>query len=210
VHTVSKNASDVQCRSRPRPPLRTAIGDHRYRDLLSRARGNRGACAFRAIYLTQALVLWLAMMPVQAGVFQPEPPGAVTFAGAALWLCGFGFESIGDWQLARFQGRSGPPGHDHGPRPVAVHPSPQLLRRRVHVVGRFLISLGGWASFATVFAPLVMTYVLVRGTGQRLTDQRMAQRPGYAGYAQRTSGFVPLPPRRAARHRDIRHTSRGR
>ena len=42
-----------------------------------------------------------------------------------------------------------------------------------------------------------MTYVLVRGTGQKLTDQRMADRPGYAEYMRRTSGFFPLPSRRA-------------
>jgi steroid 5-alpha reductase family enzyme len=48
-----------------------------------------------------------------------------------------------------------------------------------------------------VFAPLMMTYILTRGTGQRLTDRRMAAtRPQYAQYAARTSGFIPLPPRR--------------
>ena len=44
-----------------------------------------------------------------------------------------------------------------------------------------------------------MTFILTRGTGQRLTDQRMAAtRPQYADYAARTSGFIPLPPRRHA------------
>jgi steroid 5-alpha reductase family enzyme len=47
---------------------------------------------------------------------------------------------------------------------------------------------------------LLMTYILTRGTGQRLTDRRMAgSRPGYAAYAARTSGFIPLPPRRFPR-----------
>jgi steroid 5-alpha reductase family enzyme len=42
-----------------------------------------------------------------------------------------------------------------------------------------------------------MTYILTRGTGQRLTDRRMAaSRPQYADYIARTSGFIPLPPRR--------------
>jgi steroid 5-alpha reductase family enzyme len=46
-----------------------------------------------------------------------------------------------------------------------------------------------------VISPVLMTYVLVRGTGARLTGQRMADRPGYAEYMARTSGFLPLPPR---------------
>jgi steroid 5-alpha reductase family enzyme len=45
-----------------------------------------------------------------------------------------------------------------------------------------------------------MTYILTRGTGQRLTDRRMAAtRPKYADYEARTSGFFPLPPRRPGR-----------
>jgi steroid 5-alpha reductase family enzyme len=43
-----------------------------------------------------------------------------------------------------------------------------------------------------------MTYLLVWGSGKRLTEKRMMQnRPGYAEYAARTSGFIPLPPRAA-------------
>ena len=30
---------------------------------------------------------------------------------------------------------------------------------------------------------------------QRLLERSMAQRPGYADYARRTSGFLPVPPR---------------
>lgn len=170
--------------------------DPRYRDLLSKARGNRDAYAFRAIYLTQALILWLAMMPVQVGMFQPEPAGAVTFLGAALWLLGFGFESIGDGQLARFKADPAHKGMimDRGLWRYTRHPN--YFGDACMWWGLFLMSVGGWASLATVAAPLIMTYVLVRGTGQRLTDQRMSQRPGYAEYMERTSGFVPRPPRR--------------
>jgi steroid 5-alpha reductase family enzyme len=46
-------------------------------------------------------------------------------------------------------------------------------------------------------SPLLMTFILTRGTGQRMTDRRMAaSRPGFAAYAARTSGFIPLRPRR--------------
>jgi steroid 5-alpha reductase family enzyme len=62
--------------------------------------------------------------------------------------------------------------------------------------GLFLISLGSQAQLPLVFAPLLMTYILTRGTGQRLTDRRMvASRPQYADYIARTSGSFRLPPR---------------
>ncbi len=62
--------------------------------------------------------------------------------------------------------------------------------------GLFLISLGSVIGLVFVFAPLLMTYILTRGTGARMTDRRMtAARPAYADYAARTSGFFPLPPK---------------
>ena len=77
--------------------------DPRYRDLLAKAKGNRNAYALRTIYLLQALILWLATFPVQAGMSERSPAGPLTIIGAALWLTGFVFESAGDWQLARFK-----------------------------------------------------------------------------------------------------------
>jgi steroid 5-alpha reductase family enzyme len=48
-----------------------------------------------------------------------------------------------------------------------------------------------------VLSPVVMTWLLANGTGKPLLEKRMAStRPGYADYVRRTSGFVPLPPRR--------------
>ncbi|MFI0817147.1 hypothetical protein ACH4TX_11650 [Streptomyces sp. NPDC021098] len=43
---------------------------------------------------------------------------------------------------------------------------------------------------------LVMSYLL---SGQRLPENHLADRPGYAEYTARASGFFPLPPRRDAR-----------
>jgi steroid 5-alpha reductase family enzyme len=63
--------------------------------------------------------------------------------------------------------------------------------------GLFLISYGSPVQLLTLVSPLLVTFILTRGTGQRMTDQRMSRtRPGYAAYAARTSGFIPLPPRR--------------
>jgi steroid 5-alpha reductase family enzyme len=183
-------AAYVTCRNHGKPE------DPRYRDLLSKAKGNRNLYALRSVYLLQALILWLACLPVQAGMLERALAGPVTVIGAVVWLAGFVFESVGDWQLARFKADPGSQGliMDRGLWRYTRHPN--YFGDFCMWWGVFLISFGSWAELPFAVAPLLMTYILTRGTGQRLTDQRMAAtRPQYAAYAARTSGFFPLPPR---------------
>ncbi|WP_411136849.1 DUF1295 domain-containing protein [Streptomyces sp. C10] len=63
--------------------------------------------------------------------------------------------------------------------------------------GLFLLACGTAQSAAlAVVSPLVMSLLLTYGSGKRLLENHLADRPGYAAYRARTSGFVPLPPRR--------------
>jgi steroid 5-alpha reductase family enzyme len=65
------------------------------------------------------------------------------------------------------------------------------------VVGFWLIAAAtGWGAL-TVFSPLLMTFLLVRVSGVAMLEKTMAEtKPGYHDYMERTSAFVPLPPRR--------------
>jgi len=176
--------------------LRGAGEDPRYRDLLSRAPRGRNSYALRVAYLPQGLVLLAATAPVAAGMAQPSPASAVTAAGAAVWLLGFGFEATGDWQLARFRANPANRGHlmDRGLWRYTRHPN--YFGDAAMWWGLFLISYATPIQLVLVVSPLLMTFVLTRGTGQRLTDARMAQsHPDYAEYAARTSAFIPRRPR---------------
>jgi steroid 5-alpha reductase family enzyme len=77
--------------------------DPRYEALLRRAPGNRDAYAIRKIYLVQGPVLWFVSLPVQVAMLEKGPLGVLAWVGAALWLVGFAFETVGDWQLSRFR-----------------------------------------------------------------------------------------------------------
>src|SRR6202023_579325 len=85
-------------------------------------------------------------------------------------LGGFVFESVGDWQLARFKAD---PAHqglimDRGLWRYTRHPN--YFGDFCMWWGLFLIALGSWAEVPAIIAPLLMTFILTRGTGQRLTD----------------------------------------
>ena len=174
--------------------------DPRYGELLNRAPGNRNWYALRMVYLPQLLILWVACLPLTAGMTAQSPAGRLTVVGGVVWLTGFVFEVVGDWQLARFRADPASKGQlmDRGLWRYTRHPN--YFGDACMWWGLCAMSYGSSIQLVTVVSPLLMTYILTRGTGQRLTDRRMAgSRPGYAAYAARTSGFIPLPPRRVPR-----------
>ncbi|MGD0699711.1 MAG: DUF1295 domain-containing protein [Trebonia sp.] len=171
--------------------------DPRYGELLKKAPGNRNLYALRMVYLPQLLILWVACLPLTAGMTAAAPAGPLTVIGGVVWLAGFVFEVVGDWQLAQFRGDPANKGQlmDRGLWRYTRHPN--YFGDACMWWGLFAISYGSPIQLVTVVSPLMMTWILTRGTGQRMTDRRMAgSRPGYAAYAARTSGFIPLPPRR--------------
>jgi steroid 5-alpha reductase family enzyme len=171
--------------------------DPRYRDMLAQASGDKNLYALRMIYLLQALILWLATLPVQLGMSEDAPPGPLAVIGAVLFAVGFVFETVGDWQLARFKADPAHRGQvmDQGLWRYTRHPN--YFGDFCMWWGLFGISVGSWTGVATIVGPLLMSFILTRGTGARMTDRRMTKsRPQYADYVARTSGFIPLPRRR--------------
>lgn len=178
--------------------------DPRYARMLARAPGNPHLYALRMVYLLQGALVWLVSLPVQAAQYLPGPmPGhqwAVAAIGVVAWLTGFFFETVGDAQLARFKAdstlrdRNGHRIMDRGLWRYTRHPN--YFGDFLVWWGLFLLACGDWTvAVTTLVSPLVMSLLLTRGSGKRLLERQLADRPGYAAYAARTSGFFPMPPR---------------
>ncbi|MFM9373573.1 DUF1295 domain-containing protein [Streptomyces sp. Da 82-17] len=170
--------------------------DPRYARLLAKAPGDPNLYALRMVYLLQGALVWLVSLPVQAAHYVPDPMGWVAWVGVALWAVGLFFEAVGDAQLARFKADPANRGQimDRGLWRYTRHPN--YFGDFCVWWGLFLLAAGSIpVAVAVVVAPLVMSLLLTRGSGQRLLEQHMSSRPGYAGYVARTSGFFPRPPR---------------
>jgi steroid 5-alpha reductase family enzyme len=55
------------------------------------------------IFVLQGVLMWVVSLPVQLAAVPDRGLGWLAAAGGAAWAIGFAFESIGDWQLARFR-----------------------------------------------------------------------------------------------------------
>lgn len=173
--------------------------DPRYAALL---RGATIGQVVRKVFVLQAFIGWFVSIPLQLSAVTgptPEPLTAVTVVGLAVWLVGFAFEAVGDWQLRAFKAD---PAHrgvvlDRGLWAWTRHPN--YFGDAAVWWGIWLITLNGWWALATIGSPALMTYFLRSVSGARLTEKLMAGRPGFDEYRRRTAFFFPRPPRSAPR-----------
>jgi len=130
--------------------------------------------------------------------------GALAILGALLWLIGFLFETIGDWQLARFikknKSYDGPieekPVLDTGLWKYTRHPN--YFGNACMWWGIWLVACEAPWGWATIIAPIIMTLLLTKVSGRDLLERDMKRRKTYQAYIQRTSGFIPMPPKSKA------------
>ncbi|HEY2202936.1 MAG TPA: DUF1295 domain-containing protein [Pseudonocardia sp.] len=177
--------------------------DARYRTLLAKAPGNPHLYALRTVYLAQGALLWLVSLPVQVAQYGGGDTllggsEVTTWLGVAFWLLGFTFETVGDAQLARFTADPANRGQvmDRGLWRYTRHPN--YFGDACVWWGLTLLALHQPLGLVGLLSAAVMTFLLTRGSGARLLESTIGERrPGYAEYVRRTSGFVPLPPRRA-------------
>lgn len=178
--------------------LRGAGEDPRYAELLEDVPPERRfAVAVRKVFLTQGVVAWFVGLPLMVAGTTDEPLGLVAALGALVWLVGILFEAIGDAQLKSFKADPANKGTvmDRGLWAWTRHPN--YFGDACVWWGLWLIAAGAWPGVLTVLSPVAMTYLLAVGTGARLLERSMSQRPGYREYMERTSMFFPLPPKRS-------------
>jgi steroid 5-alpha reductase family enzyme len=173
--------------------------DARYAAMVAKAGDSPGRYLLTRVYLVQAALMWVISLPVQAAQYAGGQPGVVGWIGVAVWLVGIGFEGIGDAQLSRFKADPANRGIvlDRGLWRYTRHPN--YFGDACVWWGLYLLACHSWAGTATIFAPLVMTALLTKGSGKPILERAMLSRgPAYADYVRRTSGFFPLPPKRPA------------
>lgn len=149
------------------------------------------------VFVLQGATILLVAAPLIAGQTTTTRWPWAAAVGIALWLLGVVFESVGDAQLAAY--RRDPD------RPPVLATGLWAWTRHPNYFGDACVWWGVWLAgalaagpvpaLATVWAPVLMTWLLTVVSGARLTERRMQGRPGWDAYAARTPMFVPRPPR---------------
>ena len=174
------------------------IEDGRYQQLRRDWAGNLNAKMFQ-FFQFQALVLAALSVPFLLAARNPAPAlHPLELAAAGLWIVALLSETLADAQLAAFKRHPANRGRvcDAGLWRWSRHPN-YFCEWLVWVAFALyaLASPWGWVA---LYAPALMLFFLLKVTGIKYTEDQLLRSKGeaYRTYQQRTSAFVPWPPRR--------------
>ncbi|MBL7650381.1 MAG: DUF1295 domain-containing protein, partial [Candidatus Hydrogenedentes bacterium] len=141
--------------------------------------------SFFQVFLLQGGLAFVISAPLQLSASAPatDVMTPVDWIGLALFVVGFAFEAIGDAPLLAFQRNPAMRGRvlDTGLWRYTRHPN--YFGECVLGWGLWICALDQPLGWATVFAPLLMTFLLLKVSGVAMLDAHLSSsKPGYRDY----------------------------
>jgi len=146
--------------------------------------------SFIQVYLFQGILMFVISGPIIAVNSQPRPLRWFDFFAIVLWLFGFLFELISDYQLNQFMKKSSDL-MKTGLWKYSRHPN--YFGEVVQWWAIWIISLPYGLIF--VSGPLLITLLILKVSGIPLLEQKLQENPEYQEYQKKTSSFLPWFPK---------------
>jgi len=168
--------------------------DYRYRRWREEAGESWWWKSYFKVFLLQGVLMWIISAPLLAAQLSPRPARftLLDIAGTAVWGIGFFFEAIGDYQLSQFKSDPENEGKllTSGLWRYTRHPN--YFGDATQWWGFYLLAANTWTGVATIFSPLLMTYLLIKVSGVAMLEKDLKdKKPGYEEYTQTTNAFFP-------------------
>ncbi len=173
--------------------------DHRYETI---RKNNEPGFVVKSLYIVfglQGVLAWIIaapLLPAIAGSAAGAALGPLEVVALAMWIVGFTFEALGDYQLQRFRA-------DPANKGKVLDTGLWRYTRHPNYFGEFCIWWSFWlfavaaGAWWTIFSPLLISFLLLRVSGVAMLEKTIStRRPEYAAYLESTNAFFPGPPRR--------------
>jgi steroid 5-alpha reductase family enzyme len=170
--------------------------DVRYRQWRERWGKSFIVRSYLQVFMLQGFILLLNISPVLViNTYDSGNLGFLDLLGVILWVMGFFFESLSDWQLDQFTKDPSSRGKimDRGLWRYSRHPN--YFGEVTMWWGLYVLALSvpwGWIS---IIGPLTITATILFVSGVPMTEKLMESNPAFAVYKKRTSVFIPWFPK---------------
>ncbi|HMQ62089.1 MAG TPA: DUF1295 domain-containing protein [Flavilitoribacter sp.] len=169
--------------------------DFRYRKWREEWGRNWIRRSYLQVFLLQGFFMLVISAPIQVASHDHlAQPGFFASLGTAVWIIGFFFQAVGDYQLARFI-------KTRKNREAVLRTGLWRYSRHPNYFGEILMWWGlflivlplpyGWVA---AVSPLAITWLLAFVSGVPMLEKRYENNPAYQAYKKRTNALFPWKP----------------
>ena len=149
------------------------------------------------VFLLQGAFMWVIALPIWI-----RPGGGIGYwvqwLGVLIWVLGFLWETVADFQLARFKAKPSNSGRimRFGLWRFSRHPN--YFGEIVLWWGIFLIALPWYNGYLCLLSPVIVTWLLTRVSGVPMLEGKYRDNPEYEAYVRTTPALIPFLKKRSA------------
>ena len=152
--------------------------------------------SYLQVYLLQGFFMWIISLPIiVVSMAQNQAISPFALAGSIIWLIGFAFESIGDYQLMLFikhkQNKSDI--MQTGLWKYTRHPN--YFGEVLVWWGIFIMVLPLEYGIWTIISPITISFLLLYVSGIPMLEAKYKDHQAFQDYKKRTSAFFPMLPK---------------
>jgi steroid 5-alpha reductase family enzyme len=168
--------------------------DYRYQNFRKSWGKHQYLGAFFQVFMLQGIFMCIILMPIYA-VYYYKPtegfPTVLQMVGFSIFVFGFLFEAIGDYQLLKFSQKPENKGHiiQTGLWKYTRHPN--YFGEATLWWGIAVYALSTHNGWIGLVAPIVVTVLVTKVSGVAMLERKYRDNPEFQAYAAKTPAFFP-------------------
>jgi steroid 5-alpha reductase family enzyme len=179
--------------------LGKGVEDPRYQAFRADWGANTWWISYFKVFLLQGVLMLIIVGPVHAVVLDDGGSiGVLAIFGVILWIIGFLFESVADWQLYAFKRNPDNKGKVMNQGLWGWSRHPNYFGETLVWWGLMCIVLETSYWYLGVLSALLITFLLLKVSGVTMLEARYDGNDKYAAYKRNSSAFIPRPPKKSA------------
>lgn len=167
--------------------------DFRYAALKEKTQGNLFYIrSFFQVYILQCILAIVVSLPViLIGYYGSSNLSATSYVGIGIWIVGFIFESVGDYELDQFKKDSKNKGKILMTGLWKYSRHPNYFGEITMWWGIFVISLTSAPFYISIIGPIAITFLITKVSGIPMLEKHYAGNPEFEEYKKHTSVLIP-------------------
>jgi len=152
--------------------------------------------SYLQVFILQGFFLFLISLPIIVVNTRNAELSLFDVLGVMIWLIGFFFEAIGDYQLLKFTKNPANKGKiiQTGFWKYTRHPN--YFGEVLLWWGIFCFALSVPFGFLTIISPITITFLILYVSGIPMLEKKYENNLEFADYKKRTSAFFPMLPKK--------------